>query len=143
VSAVGHPSRVEIEEAWRDDRLFLMGGLQRLWEIRCFYYHLKEECEASSERVQIVKRQLQRLAAMSFQLINLVSWCSPLGSFFLRLRSAMKRKGKALPGRETMKLLEAKGYTSPAELRGLTVDQLREMGLRRDLAQVIVGFVRR
>ncbi|MEZ5325773.1 MAG: hypothetical protein R3F19_12015 [Verrucomicrobiales bacterium] len=76
----------EVEESWRDDRLFMLAGMSRIFELRCFYYHLKEECGADDERIHRVKRQLQRMASMARQLMALIGWCSPLGPLFLRLR---------------------------------------------------------
>ena len=38
----------EIQEPWRDDRLFLLGAMRNLWDIRCFFFHLKEDCLAET-----------------------------------------------------------------------------------------------
>ena len=40
-----------IEEAWRDDRLWLLNALGGICDLRCFYHHLRIECGASEERV--------------------------------------------------------------------------------------------
>ena len=45
-----------IEEAWRDDRLWLLNALGGICDLRCFYHHLRAECGASEDRVLRVKR---------------------------------------------------------------------------------------
>ena len=41
-----------IEERWRDDYLWLLSGMGHLLDIRAFYFHLREECGADTERVK-------------------------------------------------------------------------------------------
>ena len=48
--------------------------MRGLWDLRCFFYHLKEDNQANDERVLRVKRAFQRLDVVSLQLMNLVSW---------------------------------------------------------------------
>jgi helicase len=50
-----------VEEAWRDDRLWLLNALGGICELRCFYYHLSSEFGASEDRVARAKRLMQRL----------------------------------------------------------------------------------
>ncbi len=133
----------EIQEQWRDDRLFLLGGIRGIWDVRCFFYHLKEDCQAGDERILRVKRVFQRLGVMSFQLINLISWCSPLSSLFIRLRTGRTKGGHANPAQGTMRRLEESGITSVELLRNLSMEELMARGVRKDFAQQIRGFLRR
>lgn len=55
-------------ERWRDEWLWLLGGLAQLLEVRAFYFHLREVCEADGERVKNVKGQLRRLRLQLFGL---------------------------------------------------------------------------
>jgi helicase len=133
----------EIQEPWRDDRLFLLGAMRNLWDIRCFFFHLKEECSASDERILRVKRAFQRIQGMSLRLMNLVSWCSPLGPVFLRLRNTHSGGGKASPAQGTMRRLEEAGISSVELLRECSTERLIKAGVRKDMALQIVGFLRR
>ena len=133
----------EAEQTWRDDRLFLLAGMSKLFEIRCIFYHLKEECGASDERIQRVKRILADLATSCHQLMNMLGWCSPLGPIFVRLRRTQSKAGKALPAKATMAQLEQGGFDSAERLAKVSLDDLRRLGVRKDLAKLIVGFMRR
>jgi helicase len=133
----------EIQEPWRDDRLFLLGAMRNLWEIRCFFFHLKEECLAGDERILRVKRGLQRMQAMSLRLMNLISWCSPLGPIFVRLRGTLAGGSKSSPAQGTMRRLEEAGISNIDALRACSLEDLIKVGLKRDLASQIYGFLRR
>jgi helicase len=133
----------EIQEQWRDDRLFHLGAMRGLWDIRCFFYHLKEECEASDDRILRVKRAFQRLNVISLQLMNQVSWCSPLGAVFSRLRSMRAPGQKGSPAQGTMRRIEDAGITTVEHLRTLTVEQIKALGVRSDIASLILVFLRR
>lgn len=58
----------EWEERRRDDLLWLLAGLEKILEVRCFYYHLKEECGADAERVRRADRALRRMRRQTFEL---------------------------------------------------------------------------
>lgn len=133
----------EIQEQWRDDRLFHLGAMRGLWDIRCFFYHLKKECEASDDRILRVKRAFQRLNVISLQLMNQVSWCSPLGAVFSRLRSMRAPGQKGSPAQGTMRRIEDAGITTVEHLRTLTVEQIKALGVRSDIASQILVFLRR
>jgi hypothetical protein len=68
-----------IEEAWRDDRMWLLNALGAICDLRCFYHHLRTECGASEERVLRVKRLLQRLRVLAYQTASQLKYCLPLG----------------------------------------------------------------
>ena len=133
----------EIQEPWRDDRLFLLGAMRNLWEIRCFFYHLKEDCLAGDGRILRVKRALQRMQAMSLRLMNLISWGSPLGPVFLRLRSSNSGSAKSSPAQGTMRRLEEVGISSVDALRACSLEDLVKIGVRKELASQIQTFLRR
>lgn len=133
----------EIEEKWRDNRLFLLGALASLWDLRCFYYHLKEECEAGDERVRRVKRVFQRMGAQTYQLLDLIAWASPLGPLFVRMRMTLSGLKGSIPAHATLRRLEDRGVTTAMELRNLTEADYKRMGVRADLARVIGAFLRR
>jgi len=133
----------EVEEKWRDNRLFLLGAMASLWEVRCFYYHLREECEAGDERVWRVKRVFQRMGAQTYQLLDLIAWASPLGPLFVRMRMTLSGLKGSIPAHATLRRLEDHGVTTVMELRTLAEADYKKMGVRADLARVIGAFLRR
>ena len=133
----------DVEERWRDNDLFLLSAIGSLWEVRCFYYHLREVCDATDERVHRVKRALQRISTHTYQLLDLLSWCSPLGPLFVRMRRAFSSKKGSVPARATLRKLEEQGINSVAKLRTLNESDFKEMSVRSDLAKVIRSFLQR
>jgi hypothetical protein len=71
-----------IEEAWRDDRLWLLNASGGICDLRCFYHHLRTECGASEDRVLRVKRLMQRLRVLAYQTASQLKYCSPLGGLW-------------------------------------------------------------
>jgi hypothetical protein len=69
-----------VEERWRDDLLWLLAGVREILEVRCFYFHLKEVCQAGPERVRRVDATLRRMRRQTFELQEQLKDCSPPGS---------------------------------------------------------------
>jgi hypothetical protein len=99
-------SLVGVEEAWRDDRLWLLNALGGICDLRCFYHHLRTECGASEDRVLRVKRLIQRLRVLAYQTASQLKYCSPLGGPLIELRRSQGLKGV---GEKTIQKLEAIG----------------------------------
>ena len=133
----------EVEEKWRDNRLFMLGAMASLWEVRCFYFHLKEECGADDERIHRVKRALQRISTHTYQLLDLLAWCSPLGPLFVRMRRALSSKKGAVPARATLRRLEESGIKSIADLNAMKEDDFKKIGVRGDLSKTIRTYLGR
>jgi hypothetical protein len=133
----------EIQEQWRDDRLFLLSAMIPLMDVRCFYFHLKETCEASPERIDNLKRALKQLRAMILQLMNQIGWCSPLGSLFCRMRGSLPKGKGGSPAKATMLTLEAAGITATQMINTLNTDDYVALGIRKDLAAQIHSFATR
>lgn len=133
----------DVEEKWRDNRLFMLGAMASLWEVRCFYYHLKEECGAGDERVLRVKRALQRIAAHTYQLLDLLAWCSPLGPLFVRMRRARAGSSGSLPAKGTMRRLEEAGIGSMEALRAMSEKEIAGLGIQKRHVGTIRAFLRR
>ncbi|MDB4665467.1 hypothetical protein OAE97_03910, partial [Verrucomicrobia bacterium] len=100
------------------------------------------ECEADDERIHRVKRRFQVLQAHCRQLLNLLSWVSPLGPLFVRLRAASGGKN-AKPALKTMQKLEAAGYTDITELRKINLDDLKRLGIKSSFALQILNYANR
>lgn len=132
-----------VEERWRDNLLWLLSGLAQILDVRCFYYHLNEECRASAERIQRVKRLLGNMRAQTFELQHRLKYCSPLGSLLHSLRRTRISTARPSVGLKSIKRLEAAGISNFADLAQLELADLVRLGVRRDLADQIRSYVRR
>lgn len=56
------------QEAGRDDWLWLLAGLEKILEVRCFYFHLKQSCEADAARIRRADRALRQMRKQTFDL---------------------------------------------------------------------------
>ena len=132
-----------VEESWRDVTLWLLAGQGRLFELRCFYHHLVEECGAGPERIGRVKRLTRAQRHHCFDLIERIKYCSPLGPLIRGLRTTQKGKARAVAGVGTIRQLERAGIRSMRQILGLSVDDLVELGVQRRFAGQIHTYVRR
>jgi len=128
-----------IEESWRDSMLWLLAGVAQMLEIRSFYYHLREECNADQARIKRVKRLLARMRHQAYDLQEKLKYCSPLGP---ALRDIRRFSGGGV-GVETIRKLESAGITDLIALNALGIPGLRSLGVRRDIAKRIQGYLRR
>jgi len=133
----------EYEESWRDDRLFLISAMLNLWDLRAFYFHLKNDCKANDTRISRIKKGFKRMEKNSFQMLDLVGWCSPLGPVFTRLRSSLGHSGRGNPAKGTMKKLEDQGINSMEMLKSLDLEDYLKLGIRKDFASKIMNFSRK
>jgi superfamily II DNA/RNA helicase len=123
-----------IEERWRDDVLWLLSGIAGMLDVKCFYYHLKETCEAPPERIKRVKRLVGRMRRQTYELREQIKYCSALGPLLGPLGGV---------GVQSIRQLEAAGVSGFAQLQKLGVDGLIANGIRRDIARRIGMFLRR
>ena len=129
-----------IEEAWRDDRLWLLNALGGICDLRCFYHHLRTECGASEDRVLRVKRLIQRLRVLAYQTASQLKFCSPLGELLLELRRSQGLKGV---GEKTIQKLESIGAMTFPALAQLTDEQFIAAGISPKIGNRIRAYVRR
>ena len=126
------------EERWRDNMLWLLSGIANLFEIRTFYYHLREECEADTDRIKRVKGLLKNMKHQVYDLQENLKYCSPLGP---ALRD-MRRAGSGV-GELTIRKLEGAGIIDLKGLYKLDLNGILELGVRRDIAKKIQKYLRR
>lgn len=110
-----------VEERWRDEYLWLLSGIAKILEVRCFYFHLLEECKASSDRVKRVKQQLTRMRHQTFELKEHLKYCSPLGSLLRSIRRTEKTAKRASVGINTIRRLEESGVRNLQELASFKI----------------------
>ena len=130
-----------VEEQWRDTMIWLSNALSRVLETRCFFYHLKEHCNADTKRIRSVEGCLRTMRRQLYGLQDQLKYCSPLGSVL----KSLKRTGEKSPaiGIQTIRKLESAGIGSLAELTRYTPDELRRLGLRDAAISQITSYVRR
>ena len=126
-----------LEERWRDTMIWLLAGLARVLDIKCVFFHLKEDCVAGDERIKTVKRYLADMRMSALELIEQLKYASPLGGMLL----AMKRSGQAGVGTETLRRLEGLGVCRAADIDRLGLDGLVAAGVRRAIAKKVVAHV--
>ncbi len=133
-----------IEERWRDRNLWLLSGLPEMLDVRCFYYYLKEDCNAGQERVQNIKRSLAKMREQVFELLKDLKYCSPLGSFLSHLRNFYQNKRKTQPivRHQTMRRIENAGIRYLPDLLRLQEKDLVELGIRRSAAKQIGDYIK-
>lgn len=131
-----------IEKKWRDNLLWLLSGLYKLLKVRTFYYHLKEDCRADRERIKRIKKILQTICYQTLVLREDLKYCSPLGSLLREIRRSQS-KAKVKLGIQSIRRLEESGVDSLKDLVNLQIEGLVELGIRRDLASQIRGYVKR
>jgi helicase len=129
-----------VEERWRDERLWLLAGVAEILDLRCFYFHLREECEADHERVKRVGELLLKIRAQVFELQESLKYCSPLGLVLREIRRVMSPEGPRV-GPRSIRRLEEAGINSVDKLLLLTADELVRLGVRRDFAEQISTYV--
>ena len=127
------------EEEWIRSRSHLISGFAEICDIRCFFYHLKEDCNADDAKIQKAKNTLRRLRAGCFKILGRLKYCSPLGPFLV----SMKRSGTKGVGKATIEKLEAAGITSAREILEMSDDKIVELGIDSKKMNAIRSYLRR
>jgi hypothetical protein len=130
------------EEGWRDTALWLLAGHAQVSDLRCFYHHLKET-DATPDQVQLVKRALRKLRLQSYELMQRIKYCSPLGPLVKGIRASRGIAKNPQVGAGTIATLEAAGVKTMRDVAALDVEQLVALGVQRRFAQQIRAYVRR
>jgi helicase len=128
-----------VEEKWRDSSLWLLSGLTKILEIKSFYYYLRENRQASDERVQRVKEILTKIRHQIYDLQEQIKYCSPLGPVLLEFR----RIGNVGVGDRTIQVLEQNGVTDLKLLLQQTDESLLSFGIRKPQRKAILRFIKR
>jgi superfamily II DNA/RNA helicase len=130
------------EEGWRDTALWLLGGHAQVSDLRCFYHHLKET-NANSDQTQAVKSALRKLRVQSYELVQRIKYCSPLGPLVKGIRTSRGTGTKPQVGVGTIATLEAAGVKTIRQVAFLDVEQLVALGVQRRFAKQIRAYVHR
>jgi replicative superfamily II helicase len=129
-----------IEEQWRDTLMWLLAGLAKVLDIRSFYYHLQENCDASSQRVKRVKRALRDMEYQTYELQERLKYLSPLGSALRQMRRVItSESGKV--GIGTIRRLEENGVTSLQDLANADTEELEDLGVSPQYADQVRNYL--
>jgi len=132
-----------MQESWRDTALWLLAGQAQIFELRTFYHHLVEHCEADRERVQRVKKQLRIIRHQTFDLMERIKYCSALGPLMRGVRGMLSSSSTQSVGPGTIKRLEEAGLHTFADVAALDVEAMVGLGVQRRYAKQIRAYVRR
>jgi hypothetical protein len=131
-----------VEERWRDEMLWLLNGIGQLCEIRCFYYYLIEEWRTTPEQVHEVSRQLKKMRSQVFDLLENVKYCSALGPVLRSMKRTRKSDGPGV-GLQTIRRLEESGIKTLRQLSQYTLEDLTNLGVRKNLAKQLESYLKR
>ena len=129
------------QENWRDRTLWLLSGQSKVYDLKCFYYHIKEECQADTERIQRIKSCFKRMQFQTYSLIEQIKYCSPLGGLLLGVRQMLRNSKNPKLGFQTIRRLEENGITSMAEASKLSVEDFLNLGVRKSFAKQIRHYL--
>ena len=132
----------EIQEKLRDNTLWLLCGMEKTLEVRNFYYHLKENCQADNEQIKSVDNALKKASHCIFSLVANLKFRSKLGELVRSLKS-MYPKADDHPGEASIKKLEMAGIHSIKDLVGKKIEDLTAIGLTTPHASQIVDYIKR
>lgn len=132
-----------VAESWRDAAMWILAGQAQICELRCFYYHLRENCQADDQRIKRTKRHFSRMRHQLYDLLEQLKFCSPLGPIVRGVRGMLKHDRRQVLGKGTIRLLEDSGVTSLAQLANLEIEELLAMGVQRRFAKQIKAYIRR
>jgi helicase len=130
------------EESWRDTSLWLLSGHSQIFDVRCFYHHLKV-ADATHEQVLAVKSAFRRMRHQSYELMERIKYCSPLGPLLRGVRSIRGTARRPRVGVRTIATLEAAGVRTMKEVGKLDIQQLVALGVQERFAAQIQSYVRR
>ena len=131
-----------VEEQWRDTMIWLANALSRVLETRCFFYHLKEHCNADTKRIRSVEGCLRTMRRQLFGLQDQLKYCSPLGGVLQSIRRTTKTTKGGI-GIQTIRKLELAGITNVCDLAKISPEQLKKFGLRDATSKAILSYIRR
>jgi helicase len=127
-----------VEERWRDHLLWQLAGIAEILDIRCFFYHLKQECTADDDRIARVKNCFRVMRRGVFELMGSLRFCSPLGPFFRDLEEA-----NAGVGVRTKEKLEALGLANMVEIQKKSDKDLIRAGIQKRFIGKLRAYIAR
>lgn len=131
-----------VEEQWRDTMIWLLNATTKILETRCYFFHLKQNCEANSMRIKRVETCFRAMRRQLFGLQDHLKYCSPLGGV-LRSMKRTTKKSRSGVGVQSIRKLELAGIGSLADLAKFSRTELKTLGLREPAINQITSYLRR
>jgi len=132
-----------LEENWRDNALWLISGLNAVFEIRAFYHHLREHSDADVDQIKQIKRTLRDMRYQGYELMERVKHCSPLGGLLRGLQNLYAGHDGQTAGIGTIRKLESAGIESMRQVASMSVGDMVQVGVQRRYASQIRRYVER
>jgi hypothetical protein len=131
------------EESWRDTALWLLSGHAALFDIRCFYHHVFENCSASAAQIRATKHALVAMRRQAYDLLKRLQYCSPLGPLVHSIRASLRTTSEPTLDVGTIRRLEAAGVGTLQQLASMEVDALVAIGIQKRYAKQIHAYIHR
>ena len=132
----------ELQEKLRDNAIWILCGFEQLLEIKSFYFHLKNNCEVEAEEIQSIDRAFKKASRIIFSLVANLKFRSNLGSLVRGIKRVYPY-ADSYPGEGTLRKLEENGIGSIKDLVGKKPSDLVSMGIRRNYADLICGYIKK
>ena len=130
----------ELQEKLRDSIIWLVSGVERVLNVRTFYYHLKENCMAESTDIHSVEMAFKKGSSTLFRLIGNLKFRSKLGELIRGIKRVYPH-AESYPGEGTIRRLEENGIHSLKDLVGKKTCDLTDMGIQKKHADLIIGYI--
>ena len=136
-----HTDVEELQEKLRDNAIWILCGFENLLEVKTFYYHLKTECVVEAEEIQKVDDSFGKASKTIFALVANLKFRSPLGEMVRGIKRVFPN-AESYPGEASVRKLEENGILKIRDLVGKSASDLVALGIRRDYADLICGYIR-
>ena len=137
-----HIDAEEIQEKLRDNAIWILCGMEQLLEVKSFYYHLKETCQAEYEQIQCVDSAFANASRTIFALIANLKFRSNLGELVRGIKRVYPNAA-SYPGEGTLQRLEKAGITKLKYLAGKSEEDMLQYRIRPEYIRMIVGYVQK
>ncbi len=132
----------EIQEKLRDNAIWVLCGFEQLLEVKSFYFHLKNNCDVDVDHIKSVDNAFRRASKQIFALVPNLKFRSNLGELVRGIKRVYPH-ADSYPGEGTIRKLEENGFMSIKDLIGKTPSDLIRIGVKREYADLICGYIRR
>ena len=111
-------------------------------EVPCFFRYLKESA-ATDERIKEVEGLLSKMRRRTYNVIETLKYCSPLGPLLRSLRQQRSSSKGPSVGQKTIEKLSDAGIRTLAEILEEGEEGLIKKGIRKNFAKQLVDYARR
>lgn len=132
----------EIQEKIRDSAIWILAGMEQMFTLRAFFFHLKENCGANSDQIRKVELAFKSASKAIFAIIGNLKYRSKLGELVRGIRRVFPH-ADSYPGEGTIAKLEAGGIMSIKDIVGKGIDELVALGVQRKYAELISAYIRK